>query len=246
MRRWVLAGVALDAATLFGLYSLLLSRWPPRSAFLKGYLVVEVLVAVPWVVHVAVLPLAFRLTPTSWANMAKFLGQGAVFIASTAVVVPVFGIPAFLLVGGVFVLLTPSNFRMNWGPPSALGKVVDDAIWLLTALPVGTAIGGLLHASRIPLDHLKSPRLRSDVVGALFAVLLAGVGMFATIPLGLFFRATANPNSLDWMHPLLYVPQLTSLVVIGTFALIPHLIMTGRDLQRRSPVLPLPVTAAEI
>ncbi len=75
------------------------------------------------------------------------------------------------------------------------------------------------------------PSFLSDFVGTALAAVLGLAGMLATLPLGLCWRDVVIPRYQGWtpIHP--QTPQVPTLVVIGTIALLPHPIMIGIDLH---------------
>jgi len=147
------------------------------------------------------------------------------------------GITLFFFLGIPFYLIAAQSSRMIWAPLTWADHVRDDIFYLVIAVSVGAAVGLLLHAFGQGDIDGRSPSLphqsctRSDVLGGTVAAFLALGGRFVTLPLGLFSRPVNIPA--DWMHQLAAAPQLPSAVLIGTVALLPHLLMVGVDLRDR-------------
>jgi hypothetical protein len=230
---WVLAGVALDAAVLIGIWMLLDAAGPLTHN--TEYLLDSLgFVSVPWVVHVVVLPIAFRITSRTWIEKGCLLIRTVAFTALALMLIPFVGITVFMMLGTFIIIATGANLRMTVGSLTWADKVLDDAFWTVVAIIVGTAIGLMLHMLRRAgaggrnSTRTLQPSIRSDLVGAAIAALLAFGGMFIALPLGVFTRPVNIAG--DWMHEMSTVPQLSATVIIGVVALLPHLLMVGNDL----------------
>jgi hypothetical protein len=213
---------------------LLLAAAGPLNITLEQWLGALGLVAVPWYVHVLALPMIFRVSATPQVGPAALLLRSAVFLAVAAMLIPFLGIFAFLCIGiAVSFIASRGNLRMPIEPQTLAAQALGVATWMLTVLIVGAAIGALLHIVRTgdltgspALPH--KPGVRSDVLGGALAAFLAFGGMSVALPLGLFSRQ-ANVHT-EWMHQLAVPPQLPSSVLIVVVAMLPHLLMTGREI----------------
>lgn len=116
----------------------------------------------------------------------------------------------------------------------ALPAWVDDYAWTVIAGIVGGAIGAVLHALRPgiaagsrPPPYAAYPRVWTDIVGGAAAGFLGFGALFVALPLGLFARPIAVSG--DPMHQFRSAQQLATTLLIGTIALLPHLLLLGRD-----------------
>jgi hypothetical protein len=234
---WTAVGVLLDATYLITIW-LLLNAIGPIKVNLAYWLDAVGLVSTPWLIHVVVLPRLFRVTR---ADPAVLLIRTAVFLGLAALIIPIVGTSAYLFailpVVGTVDTLAHGTAVVGAAPIPPLGWVdrpIECAAWTAMASIVGVAIGFLLHATRpegstddLPPSSPNYPRMRSDVLGGMIGALLAFSTMFLALPLGIYTRPTNISG--DWMHNLSVVPQLATALVIGILALLPHLILVGRD-----------------
>jgi hypothetical protein len=235
-------GIVLDAAALLGLCTLL-DRAGALGTNVEAWLLVTALMAVPWYVHVVGLPIICRLSSIRWMSVARLSARGMVFIAGAAVLVPLLGIVAFTTIAPIIFVATgslPTKPELTF---SLADQFRDNITWMLMAGLVGAAIGAVLHGLRPDTftHHTRDarqmplcgpPSVCSDIFGGALAAFLALGGMYVAIALGLFFRPVVMPGGRGWTGNLLATPQFSSLVLIGTVALLPHLLMSGIDLRR--------------
>jgi hypothetical protein len=222
---WGLAGAALDAVAFIGLW-MLLDSIGPLNRVAEAYLGALALVAVPWLVHVVALPALFQMK--TWIGVARLATTTIVFIAFGGIVIPALGYILFLFVAPIVILATRGSLRMPLGPQTLADQISGYIGLLVIASVVGAAVGRLLHELHLGDSDARAPRpkLRSDVLGGAIAAFLAFGGMPVASSLGLFSRQVLN----DPLGQLSIPPQLPATVVIGVLALLPHLLMVGRDL----------------
>ena len=190
------------------------------------------LVTVPWLVHVVVLPTVFRVGTRNSAERIQLaaltilftLTAGALILGLGGFVFLFFALIGFAVVGAV---------RVSLSLPSLSEQMLiclDYFVWIGTATVVGTVVGLILHAfTEAPIrdsasSGLRRARTRSDVLGGAVAAFLAFSGIFVASRYGLFVRPVPN----DELHAI--APQLPGVLIVGVFALLPHLVMRGYDL----------------
>jgi len=237
---WTVLGAIFDTAFLGGIW-LVLNAIGPLQHDAEAWLDAIGLVCVPWLVHVVVLPsliLGYR------GRLTIILLRTILFVGLAALLIPIIGVFVALSIG---LPLGAIFFITKYGGPSIasastdwIGSVLGGGVWIATATIVGAAIGYLLHTARPerspshPMLLLSNhPRARSDVLGGMSAAFLAFGGMLVAVHFRLFTRPVDIPT--DWMHQLSTVPRLSTTIVIGVFALMPHLLMVGRDLFGSTP-----------
>jgi hypothetical protein len=237
---WVSTGAVLDAAALVAIWSLL-DFIGPHQYNTESWLVGAGLVAVPWLVHVVALPALFRIDKIGLLMAARTAG----FAALAAMLFPIVGMAVFLLLGmpllEIVSLVRGESAVAAAMPPTLLDRMIDGCLWTFIATIVGAAIGCWVHvvrpggtANNLAARSHSRPNMRSDVMGGTIAAFLAFSGMFAAIPFGIFTRSVVIPK--EWLHDTLFLPpQLPACLVIGVLALLPHLVLTGRDLLGARP-----------
>lgn len=232
---WALAGVTLDTVTLAGIWLLLYAVGPLNEA-LEWWLDAIGLATVPWLVHVIALTAIFRI---DWIDADHLLGRTSVFIGLAAMLIPVLGVGVFMFAGsflGIALLFTDGRMPLAAAvPPTGTDQAINCGFWTIIATFVGAGIGYLLHvlrpdakAAQVVLCLPPYPRRRSDMLGGMCAACLAFGGMFLAFPFGLFSRAASR--AANGGHEFSTVPGLAATVIIGVVALLPHLLMVGRDL----------------
>ena len=233
---WVLAGVTLDTVTLAGIW-LLLYAVGPLNEDLEWLLDAIGLATVPWLVHVIALTAIFRI---DWIDADHLLGRTSVFIGLAAMLIPVLGVGVFMFAGlsSFWIALLFTDGRMPLAaavPPTGTDQAIYCGFRTIIATFVGAGIGYLLHvlrpdakADQVVLCLPPCPRMRSDMLGGMCAACLAFGGMFLALPFGLFSRA--GGRAANGGHEFSTVPGLAATVIIGVVALLPHLLMVGRDL----------------
>jgi hypothetical protein len=237
---WVLVGIALDAAALAGIW-IEIDTIGPLAPLMERWLDLVGLVAVPWYVHVVALPLIFRMVPSTWIEKGLLLARAAAFTVIAGLCIPIVGIIAVWFVGMpwlvILAIVSERRGAASWG---LIGSITS---LIASAAIAGTVIGSLLHASRtgrlyervyahVPLRS-REPRFRSDALGGAIAAFMGVGGMLVAVWLGLFSRPVDSPG--DGMHSLAAAPQFPTAVLIGTLALLPHLVMTGIDTLAADP-----------
>jgi hypothetical protein len=224
---WVMSGLILDALSLFTLQQLL-NVFGPLTGIGRSWLEIIALLATPWLIHVTLLPTIFRLhtrsvTPWSW------LGRTTVFITVGAFMVPMLGIPVFSTAVIVMLSLNSIIAMPLTSVNQTLAWFIFVAVWLLPATAVAAFVGVLLsmqRPSKADDSSMLLPPFRSDVMGGAVAGFLSFGGMFAASSFGLFSR----PVSVhDELHQLAVPPLTWPAIIIGTLALLPHLVLLGLD-----------------
>ena len=234
LSRWIVWGIALDALAsallwlaqiAWGPATTLGSCWPSATGF----------AAIPWIVHVALLPRLLHM-PGARASAAALT---PVYTAGAALLMPVVGFAAMLssalvaMVGVPFWLGATALARL-YGPraESLVGDGLANAA-LIAWGPglVGLAAGALGHYLRSQAGQ-PGASLRADMVGGYAAAVIGfsalalanASGMFDGFPeLGAAFRLFALKV---WLP--LAVPA-------GALAYLPHLVLTGRAVFNPRP-----------
>jgi len=232
---WVSIGAVLDAAALVAIWSLLNCIGPLQFSA-EFWLVGAGLAAVPWLVHVVALPSLFRIKRIGLLVAARTAG----FAALAAMLFPIVGTAVFLLLGmpllGLISLVRGGSAAAATMHQTLPDRMIDGCFWTFIATIVGAAIGCCMHVVR-PDGTISNfaershglPHMRCDVIGGTIAAFLAFSGMFVAIPFGIFTRSVVIPRA--WLRDALFLPpQLPACLVIGVLALLPHLVLTGRDL----------------
>lgn len=220
---WLAIGFGVDGIGLAGLFQLA-ARLPHDAVFLNLLSPIFSLLFVAWMSHVIVVPALLRAPgPRRTTELLEALLFGSLYIP--VALVGVYIVSAYT--GGSIVLIV-SWFVAAVLPQTWISKL-DFTPMVYAAIYTGSAAGGavagaMTHIWRTAVrGHPKSVwRRRSDVIGGALAVGLFTVGSSIV-------NALYPPGPAGAWRPRFVVEVIFPLV--GTLALMPHLVMLGLDLR---------------
>lgn len=235
---WVTLGLAADASMLLTLHLVVQAAIPDTHESWRIFASVGAFSAVPWIVHRTALPWLFVAVPaTLWGKVSRFL-CAVPYVALSTVAAPVAVLMTFFTVGIFASEIGTGLKEMGMLPTSPIAGNVAMVISMMGACAAGgAACGLLLYLFQFIRENPQGPaiRFRTDLLGGA----LAGA-------IGDSVLMSAQSN---WLNPLpSTAPPLANtpleiavlLVATGTFALLPHLTLTGLDARAHSTSLPPP------
>ena len=222
---WIAFGFVADASLLWLLHTVIDQFIPSDASGWSLPAMVAAFAAVPWIVHRTVLPLLLLGLPaTPWGKLSRlayfvpYLGVATIF--------------AFITVAlGLYVLGAFSVFAHLVGAPSVVAHCLAGLAVVGACAAGGTICGLFLHFGHAFIETPADapPSMRADILGGGLAGALSLPILF---PLFLGIGPQLGAGPLSALHPA----QIATVVVaVGTFALSPHLILTGLE-ARACPV----------
>jgi hypothetical protein len=231
LRIALVAGLALDTAALCVSWALL-QAIGPLEGMAELWLNIICLIAIAHYIHTMLLPILFRY-PFSIRIFSPIEALSSIFlIAVAAMIVPFFGVMSFLLLGNLGIVFLAMASGTGFALPTWGNFVIGHLLLMIDGASVGAIVGLFLYGIRVrdAEESLASPdslpRARSDILGGAAAGFLAICGGFIAGSLGLFRQPIAVTN---WWGDAAGPPQIGSAIVIGTLALMPHLLMVCLD-----------------
>jgi len=191
-------------------------------------------IIVPWLVHGIIMPILFQMIALTRTNVDRILIHTLIFVVFSAILIPLGGVSAFGFIMLLFALAVGANLHPPDWLQTGIAALVSVFFWPVIAATVAACIGAMAHLLRGEMVQgrgaaaMGNPRLRSDLLGAVFAAAFATVIILVATPMGLFDRQI--DSGIQSGEYTATAPQLLTTVFIAVTAFSPHLAMIGYDL----------------